>query len=260
MSRIDVLQQRMFDVMPVSPVMPIQGPRLARTRIYAGAVAGDASMLPTFLGVEGQAEQAEIQLNESAYLVRIDLVQPPPIPTPPDPLHPTPIAADDWTFTQSPFWLFAAENTANPGATGVFLDRWGRTLQVPRYTSESDTKYAKRIISETILPANTNIGIAVLVDDMLGLTDSYVIEASSFNNLSLIRYDDSLRMDDGLRYSAIHLFNAPSYWNCFVLFISVDLPYNGYTNEDITNLINRHKSAGNRKIATVTPNYVFPDQ
>jgi hypothetical protein len=256
MSRIDVLEQRMFDLMPVSPVMPIIGPRVGRTRIYGAAIAGDVSMIPDppsplVLGDEQQMEEASNQLNEGAILTRIDDVIPP---------GGTAIPADSWDLTQSAYWLFTSEVTTAPGAAGAFLEKWGKMIQIPRYTSESDATYAKRIIAEAIMSVSTNFGMATFVNTMLNVVDSLVIEAATFDEINAIRYDDGNRMDDGLRYSSVNLFDAPSYWNCFILFLSVDLPHNGYSAADLNSLINRHKAAGNRCIAIITPNFVLPNQ
>ena len=256
MTRIDVLEKRMFDVMPFSP-FSVQGPRLARTRIYAASIAGDASM-GAILGVEEQMKEAEDQMKEGAILQRVNNVQPPPIPTPPDPLHPPPIPATDWTQSKSAYWVFTPV-AAPPGASGVFLDRWGRMIQVPRISTETDAQYAKRIIAESISPSCTNVGMALLIDLVLGVTGTRVIEASNFDTPQL-HYNAGLRYNNGLRYMPIHLFNAPSYWNTFIVFLPVDLPHNSFTNENVNDIVNRHKAAGNRKIATITPSNVYPDQ
>ena len=250
MSRIDILTTRMFSLMPVSPVT-IEGPRIGRARIMAAAIAGDASFV-SVLGLEPQVAEAISQLSPGAHLERVDNVYPPGAVDP--------IRATDWTLAESAFWLFTPILNDNAGASGIFLNQWGKMIQVPKYDNESENNYAKRIISEAIMPSLSNIGMAQLIDNMLGTHDTEVVNAANYDNQNLWRLNDGYRLNDGMRWASYGIFNALSYWNCFVVILSVDLPHNGYTNDDINSLVDRHKAAGNRKISTVTPHNIYPDQ
>lgn len=273
--RIDILQKKMFDVMPSYPT-PITGPRLGRTRIYAAAVAGSPFMVittPTGLpvplpsldslnpGLEAQIAAAILQMREGGVMERVDLDG-----TPPDyvgPIEP----ATDWTPANAAYWIFQAVADPKGGANDVFLDQWGRMLQVPRLQEEPDNVYALRIIREVTMPYTTNIGMAELLDLMLGVSGTKVFEAIDYFGYPP-RLNDGHRLNSGQRLAEIGIFNITD-WGCtFTVLLPVNFDINGkiwngsqsFTNQDVNNLVNRRKAAGTRKVATFTPSAVYPDQ
>jgi hypothetical protein len=170
----------------------------------------------------------------------------------------TPVPADSWDVTKSGYWVFQPGLIVEGGAGSVFLDWWGRMLQVPRNPAEADADYSKRILAEVIAPAITNKGMALLLDSMLGLTGTQVVEAISYYVSYSIRLNDDHRLNDGERFAGYFSFAVASLWNCFIVILPGEIP-SGFTTDDINRLVDRRRAAGCRKIATITPTRTYTD-
>jgi hypothetical protein len=193
-------------------------------------------------GHEQQSATAIAQMSEGGHLERLasqDAVG-------------NPIAADSWDLAQAAYWAFTPAVDSVPGAATVFLDWWGSMLQVPRNPGESDDAYRQRIPITVMRPCTTNLGMALIIDQLLGLTGTLVVDAASYFSTIAIRLNDGNRMNDGLRLGPSLLFGVTATWNCFIVILPAEIP-GGFTNEQINTLVDRIRAAGNRKIATFTP-------
>jgi hypothetical protein len=217
MARIDDLTSRMIGTMPLPA--PESGPRFSRARLWAKAVADN----------ETQTAAAIEQMKLPATLERVDA-------------NPT-----VWTEESSAGWRFLSAD-AIPGASDVFLNLWGRALQVPRYNSETDQPYARRIVDEVISPSTTNMGMGALIDRLLGMTGTRVIEGEGF--FSTIRLNDGHRLNAGKRLMGFGAFGAESLWNTFIVVLPSPL-VNLSIEKDLIALIDRRRGAGNRLLAIV---------
>lgn len=217
MARIDDLTTRMIGTMPLPA--PESGPRFSRVRLWAKAV----------LDNEVQQAAGIEQMKMPATLERVDA-------------NPT-----VWTEESSAGWRFASADSV-PGAAGIFLNMWGRALQVPRYADEADQPYARRIVDEVISPSTTNMGLAALIDRLMGMTGTRVVEGEGF--FRAIRLNDGHRLNSGKRLMGIGAFGADSLWNTFVVVLPTE-PTNGSRFEELPRLIDRRRGAGNRLLAVV---------
>ena len=226
MSRTDILQARMVATMPLPE--PTAGVRFGRVRLFAASVGENPIAVVSGVSVKGHEPQmgdALEMLLEGAVLERCDA-------------NPT-----VWDEEHSALWWFRAVADDGAGAKGLFLDQWGRILQTPRYQSETDTPYSKRILLEVISPSTTNKGLAALIDLLLGVTGTQVLEAEDF--LNVVRLNDGHRMNNGVRFMAFGAWGAESFWNTFVVILPSAIPA-GHTEDEIEALIDRRRAAGTR--------------
>jgi hypothetical protein len=231
MSRIDDLTARMVATMPLPA--PESGPRFSRVRLWAKAVVDE----------EAQTGNAVEQLKMPATLTRTDTVWNGAAWVAVDATIPA-----NWDEANSATWRFSAADDA-PGAAGVFLDQWGRNLQVPRYGGELDQSYARRMVEEVISPSTTNMGLAALIDRLLGTTGTRVLEGESF--FTSIRLNDGHRLNSGKRLMGFGGFGAESLWNTFVVVLPAAMP-DVSSQEQVVALIDRRRGAGNRLLAIVS--------
>lgn len=226
MARIDVLQERMLQTMPLPVVENIV--RIAKARLMAAAFAqAPIQAIPEVPGHEQQMSRAMGQLVLGAYLQRIDS-------------NPT-----DWTEANSATWRFKAQADTVTGAESRWLDVWGRILQVPRYTAEPDTAYRLRIADEVIAPCTTNMGLAAIIDRYLGEHGTIVLEGEGF--FGNIRLNDGHRMNAGGRLMGLGAFGAESLNNTFVVITPSPVTVDQET--DIKDICDRKRAAGNRLLA-----------
>jgi hypothetical protein len=231
MSRIDDLTARMVGTMPLPA--PETGPRFSRIRLWAKGQVDE----------EIQTGNAVEQLKMPASLGRTDIVW--------SGSAWVPVNADlpgAWDEADSAGWRFSAVDDV-PGAAGVFLNQWGRTLQVPRYDSELDQAYARRIVEEVISPSTTNMGLAALIDRLLGMTGTRVLEGESF--FTSLRLNDGHRVNGGHRLMGFGGFGAETLWNTFVVVLPAAMP-DISSQEQVVALIDRRRGAGNRLLAIVS--------
>jgi hypothetical protein len=232
MSRIDILQERMVKTMPLPE--PREGVRFGRVRLCAAALAGNPIAFVQGLPVKGheaQVENALEMMSLGAILERVDE-------------NPT-----DWDRDRSANWRFRGTTDTRPGANGVFLNQWGSVLQVPRYSNETDAHYATRIVNEVISPSTTNIGLAILIDRMLGISGTQVVEGASF--LKGVRLNDGGRQGTGLtggRLMGFGAFGASSLWNTFIVILPEAIPL-GHTQREVEELVDRRRAAGTRLLS-----------
>jgi hypothetical protein len=241
MARIDVLQNRMIKTMPLPE--PVAGPRLGRVRLAAAAIAEDpiavvdGNPVP---GNEPQTGNALQQLKVNAALERVASQD----------AEGHTIPATAWDVAQAMFWAF--EPVSEAGASDVFLDRWGKMLQVPRILNESDSDYGLRMVTTIIQPSTTNLGLGLLIDQLLGITGTRVLDSQDFFSGVDIRLNDGRRINDGWRLTPNVAFGVAGTWNCFMVVLPVEIPA-GFTNKQINALVDQKRAAGNRKVATITP-------
>lgn len=218
MARIDDLTTRMIGTMPL-PAPERGNPRFSRVKLWAKAV----------LDKEAQDAAAIIQAKLPATLVRVDA-------------NPT-----VWTEASSAGWRFLSADNL-PGASDIFLNMWGKALQVPRYSSETDQPYARRIVDEVISPSTTNMGLAALIDRLLGMSGTRVMEGEGF--FGSVRLNDGHRLNAGKRLMGFGAFGAESLWNTFIVVLPA-----AQTDPDklkeLEKLIDRRRGAGNRLLAVV---------
>ena len=170
------------------------------------------------------------------------------------------IAADAWDLNQAAYWAFQPAADSIPGASGEFLDWWGRMLQVPRLAGELDTSYCQRIPATVMSAGITNKGMALLIDQMLGFptftggvfTGTEVLDAAEYFATSNLRANDLHRANDGLRAAPAAAYSVTSTWNCFLVVLPAAIPA-GFTAAQIDALVDRVRAGGNRKIATIIP-------
>ena len=231
MSRIEDLTARMVGTMPLPA--PETGPRYSRVRLWAKAAVEE----------EAQTGNAVEQLKMPATLARTDTIWNGTAWVTVDATIPV-----NWGEENSAGWRFSAADDV-PGAAGVFLNQWGRTLQVPRYESELDQSYARRIVEEVISPSTTNMGLAALIDRLLGMTGTRVLEGESF--FTSIRLNDGHRLNGGKRLMGFGGFGAETLWNTFVVVLPAAMP-DVSSQEQVVALIDRRRGAGNRLLAIVS--------
>lgn len=219
MARIDDLTARMIGTMPL-PAPESGNPRFSRTKLWAKAV----------LDNEAQDAAAILQAKLPATLVRADA-------------NPT-----VWTEASSAGWRFVSADNL-PGASDIFLNAWGKALQVPRYASETDQPYARRIVDEVISPSTTNMGLAALIDRLLGMSGTRVMEGEGF--FGSVRLNDGHRLNSGKRLMGFGAFGAESLWNTFIVVLPAPLPDTASEQATIA-LIDRRRGAGNRLLAIVS--------
>jgi hypothetical protein len=135
-------------LLPMPP--PSKGWLYARLRIEAQMLGPDA---------DDAMSSMERQLVLGSRLARVD------------------DQATDWTVSETS-WVF--EQQAENGAQGTWLDIWGDVWGVPRFTAEPDLRYAHRILAEITKPKTTNLGMADVLDDALGLTGTKVLDAVDY--------------------------------------------------------------------------------
>lgn len=218
MARIDDLTSRMIGTMPLPA--PESGPRFSRVKLWAKAV----------LDNETQDAAAIQQMKLPATLVRVDA-------------NPT-----VWTEESSAGWRFLSADDL-PGASDVFLNLWGKALQVPRYDTETDQPYARRIVDEVISPSTTNMGLAALIDRLLGMSGTRVLEGEGF--FGSVRLNDGHRLNSGKRLMGFGAFGAESLWNTFIVVLPAPLPDTA-SEQAVIALVDRRRGAGNRLLAIVS--------
>jgi hypothetical protein len=150
-------------------------------------------------------------------------------------------------------------------AQGDFLDYWGKIFNVSRYLNEPDYEYSIRLLWETVKPRLNNVAIENIIKQGVGydarvidftnkilLTDGFsnpthldidflgedskMIADSELGNASFGSADDTTRYSLGERYTL----------GSFGVFTEVPIssPYYQYTNDQIIDIVNRHKAAG----------------
>jgi len=232
MSRTDTLLERMLQTMPLP--LPDSAVRVARARLAAAAFGEDLLPITGFPDVPGHEAQMGIAIEQfslGAALVRVDA----------DPTN--------WSEATSATWRFDAEVTEGGSASAWFLDAWGRILQVNRYTGESDDAYRVRIIQEVIAPGTTNYGMAALIDRLLGVTGTVVIEGEGF--FKSLRLNDGHRLNAGHRLMGFGAFGATSLWNTFVVITPSPIPTPAME-KAVRDLCDRRRAAGNRLLAIIS--------
>jgi hypothetical protein len=242
MSRIDDLTARMVVTMPLPA--PESGPRFSRVRLWAKAVVDE----------EAQTGNAVEQMKMPVTLTRTDTVWNGSAWVAVNATIPA-----SWDEANSATWRFSAADDV-PGAAGVFLNQWGRNLQVPRYEGELDQSYARRMAEEVISPSTTNMGLAALIDRILGMTGTRVLEGEGF--FGSIRLNDGRRLNSGKRLMGFGAFGAESLWNTFIVVLPSPLPDTA-SEQAVIALIDRRRGAGNRLLAIVSdglaPQVTAPD-
>jgi len=234
MSRTDTLQERMIRTMPLPA--PEGAVRLAKARLAAAAL-GEATIatLPSGKAVPGHEQQAQNALAQTILGAKLERIDASP---------------DDWSEATSATWRFQPVLTGQEGASGRWLDAWGRFYQTPRYSTEQglDDAYRQRILADTIAPGTTNNGMAAKIDRLLGIVGTQVVEAEGF--FGSLRLDDGHRLDAGERFMAFEGFGAESLWNTFVVVMPEPLD----TPEEeaaLWALCDTNRGAGNRLLAVV---------
>lgn len=238
MSRTDILLDRMLRTMPL-PV-PENVVRVARARIAAAVIGQDVlhAAAPGGHDTPGHEEQirrAAIQIALGATLARRDV---------------TPEAASApsaWREEDNAEWRFIGEADGQ-GAEGVFLNLWGKALQVGRYDGETDADYRVRIVLEVISPSTTNMGLAQLIDRLLGMDGTRVIEGEGF--FGNLRLNDGHRLNEGERLMGFGAFGAESLWNTFVV-ITPEPITSEEQSDAVRALCDRRRAAGNRMLTIV---------
>ncbi len=235
MGRTDILQERMIQTMPLPrPEDPV---RTAIIRLAAAAV-GEAPIQATPTEVPGHEQEmgrAIAQANLGAVLARVDA------------------APTNWSEASSATWRFTAQADTMAGAESDWLDAWGRILQVPRYNGEIDLNYRLRIANEVIAPSTTNMGLALMVDRLLGVQGTIVLEGEGF--FGNRRLNDGHRMNNGGRLMALGAFGADSLDNTFV--VITPIPVQDQQEQDVADLCDRKRAAGNR-LLTITNDGLVP--
>lgn len=228
----------MLKTMPLP--LPENVVRIARARIAAASVGqGVLAAAPPgghdTPGHEEQIRRAALQIALGATLNRRDV---------------TPEAAADpsaWREGDSADWQFVGAADGD-GAEGVFLNQWGKVLQVGRYDGETDADYRVRIVLEVISPSTTNIGLAQLIDKLLGMTGTRVIEGEGF--FGNLRLNDGHRLDAGERLMGFGGFGAETLWSTFVV-ITPEPIASEAEDAAVRDLCDRRRAAGNRLLAIV---------
>lgn len=221
MSRIDTLLDRMIAVLPLPE--PPTGPRTARIRLRAVAIAGPIGTVPAHEEQVGYAIQA---MQEGAHLVRVDG-------------NPT-----NWDLTTAATWRFSPALDATQGAQNAWLDYWGSTLQQPRISGEPDSSYAPRILAYCIAPITTNVGMAAAIDRGLGITGTIVQEANDF--FTIIRANEGYQANDQIQANnAPGLTDTP--WASFIVKLPQQPPY-PYDYGTVETIANQSKAAGTRLV------------
>lgn len=138
------------------------------------------------------------------------------------------------------------EIVADPdGASGLWLDRWGAAFGVPRYLSETDESYGPRILAEVVNAGSTNYGMAGLIDRLLGISGTQVLDGDGF--FSVYRLNDGHRLNGNHRLAWFSGYNVGDLWSTFVVILP-SLP-EGRTVAEVRTLINRRRAAGVRCLA-----------
>jgi hypothetical protein len=218
---------------------------------------GNIQFLPVAPGpVPGHEAQVEVgisMMSEGAYLERTPGLY--PTTNPSGDLIWASVADGDWALADAAYWTFTPAADGAIGAAGFFLDWWGRLLQVPRAHGESDAAYAQRIPITVMRPGTTNVGMAMLIDQLLGTTGTVVIDAQTYFSAIAIRLNDYHRMNDAWRLGPSMIFGVTVTWNCFFVLLAAT----GYAS-DVPNIlaqIDQVKAAGNRMIAILDPSGVI---
>lgn len=192
--------------------------------VYTGSVAG-----LTWLPLPGQEQQVANALEQGkipAFMERLE-------------------ATPTWIPSEATNWRFGPVADA-PGAAGAFLDEWGRWLQVPRYLNESDADYAKRIVSEAMAPSTTNLGMAQLLENMLGV-EVIVQDANGWLQPWWYDEDETAFDTDDLQFIAETGGTGDGSPVClFVILVSMAAPLSDAVVAAVTDLANRRRAAGTR--------------
>lgn len=250
MGRIDVIQDRLFRIMPLPT--PTGGPRVGRARIHAAAMAGSEYMAvreESYPGIEEQTKNAIQQMRLPATMGR----QPVHLP------DGTALPVTDWNPEHSAFWIFSPILTGEPGASKDMLDEWGRAVQVPRIPAEldDDDRYAMRMMAEMVGPSTTNIGLAQHLERVLDMAPVEVQDALDFIQVERINSGHRLNIP-AKRLATAGPLNVSSLRCCFVVIVPRDIT--PQQRDDINRTVLRHKAAGFRKVATQAGSTLYVDQ
>ena len=258
----------MISTMPLPKVTG--GIRLAKVRIAAEAIAGlniadiavtTISGHPTIIGRTGTSgHYAYVALNlddrtSTAYTGSVSGFNWAPMPGQEkqisNALEQGKIPAFMERAETNPTWIQSEATTwrfkpmaSGPGAAGKFLDEWGRWLQVPRYLSESDADYAKRIVSEAMAPSTTNRGLAKLLEDMLGVP---VVVQDAEGWVKIWNFDSIEYFDTTDLTFIAETTGFDGHPTClFFILIGADPPISDSDIARVSDLANRRRAAGTR--------------
>ena len=133
-----------------------------------------------------------------------------------------------------------------PGASGFWLDDWGKVLGTPRMAGEADSFYAPRIITEVTTPGTTNQGLAKIIDLAAGTSGTRVVEA--YNFFEVHRLNDGHRLNSGVRLMGMGAGGTDSLWNCFLVLLATS----NYDRDRVVDACNRRRAAGTRLLDIVS--------
>lgn len=216
------------------PLPTPSGHLLAMIRMASAAIGADVigknGQGVDVVGHEAAVTQAIEQLRLGAVLQRVDA---------------TPTV---WDLDRAATWRMSPVTTSG-GAKGIFLDAWGRVLQVPRNPGEADAAYERRILADFVEPGTTNVGMAKLIDRSLGVTGTSVVESVGMLDFSQLddghRLDDGRRLDDGLA-SSMGASSRDDLWSTFLVVLPVGGYPSGKSQADVLAIVDRHRAAGTR--------------
>lgn len=199
-------------LLPLPP--PNSGWLYARLRMEAQMLGPEA---------DDSMSSAERQLLLGARLVRAD---------------------DDPTNWEESEGLWVFDQQLENGAQGLWLDAWGDVYGVPRFTSEPDVRYAHRILAEITRPKTNNLGMADLIDDALGLTNTQVLDALDYYEVP--RYNDpGRRLNATTRLNAAADLQGNSPYGMFIVLLYAGA-VNATFRSRIKELTSRAHVAGSR--------------
>lgn len=211
------------------PPPDASGWHFTRLKLEAAAMGADDFTVST---QDQQADIVEDQLRLGAMLVRTDA------------------APTTWDTSDAVSWKL--DPVLEPGASGFFLDVWGRTLSVPRLQGELDATYAKRIISSVSRSTTTNTGLAEAIDIALGTSGTRVVDASQV--LQILQFNGGSRMNGGKRFN--NAGSATSLWCCFVVQTASVISDADYAK--FVDFVDSRKAAGTRMLGIMTGSTLAP--
>lgn len=211
------------------PPPDASGWHFTRLNLEAAAMGADDFTVST---QDQQAAIAEDQLRLGAMLVRTDA------------------APTTWNTDDAVAWKL--DPVLDPGASGFFLDVWGRTLSVPRLQGELDATYAKRIISSVSRSTTTNTGLAKAIDIALGTSGTRVVDASQV--LQILQFNGGHRMNSGKRFN--NAGQATSLWCCFIVQTASAISDADYAK--FAAFVDSRKAAGTRMLGIMTGSALAP--
>ncbi|HWQ10113.1 MAG TPA: hypothetical protein VN436_13425, partial [Holophaga sp.] len=138
-------------------------------------------------------------------------------------------------------WIFKV--AAQTGATGRWLDIWGKILGVPRTTGEEDAAYGQRILIEIAHASCANAGIAWSLDQILGTSGTQVLDAASFLS-TVVRANNGQQANNGLQANSQGRFENTAC--CYVVRLTQEPTL--YSVDDVEWIVRRLQAAGTRLV------------